>query len=297
MLSDNFASIVNGIEEGRVIFDNLRKSIAYTLTSNIPEIVPYLVFIVFSIPLPLSTVLILCVDLGTDMFPAISFAHESKEADIMLRPPRNSKTDRLVDWGLIRWAYGMSGMIQTGAGFYSYFVVFYQFGMTLPMLYNLDRDAYFGKHSMWCDTKTNVCGYVKDDEEWCNVPGNRLNHSYCYTPTQAKYILAQAQTAFFVAIVFTQFANVIVCKTRKLSIFTKGFQNHLMIFGIIFEFGLCALLCYAPPFQAAFGTEYLAFRHWMLPLAWFMVIVLWDETRKYWVRTRPNSLMAKINYY
>ncbi len=88
--------------KGRVIFDNLRKSIAYTLSSNMPEIIPYLVFVVCSIPLPLSTVLILCVDLGTDMFPAISFAHEAKEADIMLRPPRNSATDHLVDWNLIR---------------------------------------------------------------------------------------------------------------------------------------------------------------------------------------------------
>lgn len=74
LLDDNFASIVNGVEEGRLIFDNLKKSIAYTLTSNIPEIGPFIAFIIVKIPLPLSTVLILCVDLGTDMIPAISMA-------------------------------------------------------------------------------------------------------------------------------------------------------------------------------------------------------------------------------
>ena len=67
LLDDNFASIVTGVEEGRLIFDNLKKSIAYTLTSNIPEISPFLVFILASIPLPLGTVTILCIDLGTDL--------------------------------------------------------------------------------------------------------------------------------------------------------------------------------------------------------------------------------------
>jgi sodium/potassium-transporting ATPase subunit alpha len=58
---------VTGVEEGRLIFDNLKKSIAYTLSSNIPEISPFLMYILFGIPLPLSTVTILCIDLGTDM--------------------------------------------------------------------------------------------------------------------------------------------------------------------------------------------------------------------------------------
>lgn len=67
LLDDNFASIVTGVEEGRLIFDNLKKSIAYTLTSNIPEISPFLFFMIASVPLPLGTVTILCIDLGTDM--------------------------------------------------------------------------------------------------------------------------------------------------------------------------------------------------------------------------------------
>lgn len=67
------ASIVVGVEEGRLIFDNLKKSIAYTLTSNIPEISPFLTYILFGIPLPLGTVTILCIDLGTDMVICISY--------------------------------------------------------------------------------------------------------------------------------------------------------------------------------------------------------------------------------
>merc|ERR1712147_258833 len=101
LLDDNFASIVTGVEEGRLIFDNLKKSIAYTLTSNIPEISPFLLFILADVPLPLGTVTILCIDLGTDLLPAISLAYEEAETDIMKRQPRNPFTDKLVNERLI----------------------------------------------------------------------------------------------------------------------------------------------------------------------------------------------------
>merc|ERR1712121_373639 len=116
LLDDNFASIVTGVEEGRLIFDNLKKSIAYTLPSNIPEISPFLLFMIASVPLPLGTVTILCIDLGTDMVPAISMAYEQAESDIMKRQPRNPFTDKLVNERLISMAYGQIGMIQASAG-------------------------------------------------------------------------------------------------------------------------------------------------------------------------------------
>merc|ERR1712198_253398 len=128
LLDDNFASIVTGVEEGRLIFDNLKKSIAYTLTSNIPEITPFLVFMFFSVPLPLGTVTILCIDLGTDLLPAISLAYEQAESDIMKRNPRNKFTDKLVNERLISMAYGQIGMIQALAGFVCYFVILMQNG-------------------------------------------------------------------------------------------------------------------------------------------------------------------------
>ncbi|XP_017872777.1 PREDICTED: sodium/potassium-transporting ATPase subunit alpha-like isoform X1 [Drosophila arizonae] len=97
LLDDNFASIIVAIEEGRLIFDNLKKSIAYTLTSNLPEITPFLFFVMFDIPLALGTIAILCIDIGTDMLPAISLAYEKAESDIMCRMPRDPHEDRLVN--------------------------------------------------------------------------------------------------------------------------------------------------------------------------------------------------------
>ncbi len=139
LLDDNFASIVSGIEEGRLIFDNLKKSIAYTLTSNIPEISPFLFSILTDAPLPLGTVTILCIDLGTDMIPAISMAYEKPESDIMKRQPRNPYTDRLVNERLISMAYGRVGMMQASAGFFVYFIILSENGFLPRRLFGLRR--------------------------------------------------------------------------------------------------------------------------------------------------------------
>lgn len=76
LMDDNFATIVAGIEEGRVIFDNLKKSISYVMASNFAEIIPFLFYVIFGFPLALGTITILCIDLGTDIFPSMSLAYE-----------------------------------------------------------------------------------------------------------------------------------------------------------------------------------------------------------------------------
>merc|ERR1712209_306267 len=199
LLDDNFASIVTGVEEGRLIFDNLKKSIAYTLTSNIPEISPFLLFILADIPLPLGTVTILCIDLGTDMVPAISMAYEQAESDIMKRPPRNPFTDKLVNERLISMAYGQIGMIQASAGFFVYFVILCENGFWPSTLLGLRRS-------------------------WDSSAVNDLEDSYGqeWTYADRKILEYTCHTAFFVSIVIVQWADLIICKTRKNSVFQQG---------------------------------------------------------------------------
>ena len=152
LVDDNFASIVKGVEEGRLIFDNLKKSIAYTLSSNIPEIGPFLAFITLQIPLPLDTILILLIDLGTDMFPAISFAYEAPESDIMKRPPRDSKQDRLVNRKLLVFAYLEIGVIQCIAAFFVWFQVMQAYGFRASTLLSLGAYDNWGKQTLYCKT-------------------------------------------------------------------------------------------------------------------------------------------------
>jgi magnesium-transporting ATPase (P-type) len=122
LLDDNFASIVAAIEEGRAIFGNIRKFLTYILTSNIPEIVPYLAFVLFRIPLPLTVIQILAVDLGTDMVPALGLGAERPAPGTMRRPPRR-RDERLVDWKLIARAYLWLGIMEATAAMAAFFSV------------------------------------------------------------------------------------------------------------------------------------------------------------------------------
>ena len=88
LLDDNFASIVNAIEEGRAVFENIRKFLTYILAHNVPELVPYLAFSLFAIPLPLTPIQILAIDMGTDSLTALGLGVEAPDPDIMRRPPR-----------------------------------------------------------------------------------------------------------------------------------------------------------------------------------------------------------------
>jgi len=122
LLDDHFATIVAAIEEGRAVYDNLRKFLTYILTSNIPELVPYLAFVLFRIPLPLTIVQILAVDLGTDMLPALALGAERPGPDTMQHPPR-PRGERLLDWGTLLRAYLFLGPLEAVAGMAAFFFV------------------------------------------------------------------------------------------------------------------------------------------------------------------------------
>jgi sodium/potassium-transporting ATPase subunit alpha len=325
LLDDDFTSIVNGVEEGRLIFDNLKKSIAYTLSSNIPEISPFLFFIIFQVPLPLSTVLILCIDLGTDMVPAISFAYENPELDIMERYPRNSKRDHLVNSKLISFAYLQIGIVQASAGFFTYFYILNDYGIRPGTTFALalepgfiprpqDRyDPYqsnpvpcyaldaatgeyltddFGEHIPieGAMSKYGNCNYDNEAfETVLNWNGNKhnavdmrlfytsrepeswsicrwttgvngldfYNQSYvngtqiCYTTEALRF----AQAGYLVSIVCVQWSDLMICKTRALSISQQGMVNNNANFALFFETALVAMLCYIPQLGIPLGTR------------------------------------------
>ena len=122
LLDDNFASIVAAIEEGRAVFENIRKFLTYILSSNIPELVPYLAFVLFRIPLPLTIIQILAVDLGTDMLPALALGAEKPDPGVMHRPPR-ARNERLLSWGLLARAYLFLGVLEAAAAMAVFFFV------------------------------------------------------------------------------------------------------------------------------------------------------------------------------
>jgi magnesium-transporting ATPase (P-type) len=139
--NDNFASIVAGVEEGRAIYSNIRKFITYILTSNVPEIVPFVLFVLFKIPLPLTIMQILAVDLGTDLIPALGLGAERPEPGVMSEPPRSLKK-RLLDFPLLGRAYGFLGIIEASACMAGYLFAYYSSGWKPGMDLASSGDVY-----------------------------------------------------------------------------------------------------------------------------------------------------------
>jgi sodium/potassium-transporting ATPase subunit alpha len=127
LLDDNFASIVAAVEEGRAVFANIRKFLVYVLASNIAELVPFVAFLLFKIPLALTIIQILAVDLGTDLMPALGLGAEPPQPQVMRRPPRSHK-ERLLTWALVSRAYLFLGLIEGAAAMAAFFFVLHRGG-------------------------------------------------------------------------------------------------------------------------------------------------------------------------
>ncbi|KAG9509343.1 Sodium/potassium-transporting ATPase subunit alpha, partial [Fragariocoptes setiger] len=274
LLDDNFASIVTGVEEGRLIFDNLKKSIAYTLASNVPELAPFLMFITFGIPHALGTVTILCIDLGTDVLPAISLAYERAESDIMKRKPRDIDNDRLVNSRLISMAYWQVGVLQASAGFFVYAVIMIENGFWLSRLLNIRIS-------------------------WESKAINDLEDSYGqeWTYNERKILEFTCHTAFFVTIVVVQWFVLLVCKTRRNSLFKQGIDNHVLNFGIFFETALAAFLSYTPGTETALRMYPLRLEWWLWPIPFGIMVFIYDEIRKFILRRNPGGWVEQETYY
>jgi sodium/potassium-transporting ATPase subunit alpha len=129
LLDDNFASLVNGVEEGRATFQNIRKFLTYVLVHNVAELVPYLAFVLLPIPLPLTPVQLLSVDMGTDTLTSLGLGVEKPHPDVMRQPPRSQK-ERLLNASLALRAYLFLGVIEAIAAMAAFFFVLHGSGWT-----------------------------------------------------------------------------------------------------------------------------------------------------------------------
>ena len=250
LLDDNFASIVAAIEEGRTIFENIRKFMTYILTSNVPELVPYLAFAFARVPLALTVMQILAVDLGTDLVPALGLGAEPPDESLMRRPPRR-REERLLTAGVIVRSYLFLGLFEAVAAMGAFFFVLsgagWQWGEAVP-------------------------------------PG-----STAYT---------QATTACLTAIVLMQVVNVHLCRSRRMSVFSKPFFGNPMIAaGIAAELVLLLLIVYTPAGHALFGTAAIDVRAWLVSVPFAIAMVVFEEIRKAVMRRRSMSVMYSIARY
>jgi len=288
LIDDDFSSIVKGIEEGRLIFANLKKSIAYTLTSNIPEIIPFIAQIVLKIPLGLTTIMILCIDLGTDILPAISFAYEESESDIMNIPPRDRHNDKLVTATLISFSYIQIGIIQASCAFTVFFNCLARHGFAGDWI--IESELGFE----WIDEKSTSCF---ENSNVAVATSGIHQGKRCANYEERMFSLRTAQAAFLTSIVICQIACGLACKTRLTSLFTHGMKNMVFNYGLVQETVLIVMLVYIPGLQTAFGTENIEGEDWAIAIPFACFILFYDEMRKYFMRQDPDGDFKKYMYY
>ena len=273
LLDDSFASLVEGIRQGRRIFDNLKKTIAYTLTHLAPEILPVLLALALGIPPGLSSLAVLSIDLITELAPAVSLAYEAAEGDVMARPPRNLKTDRLVTKPLIVYAYIIAGLVESIFCLGAFLWVFASNGISASDLVFADTDELF------TDDAPLLCSESGDD---------------CLDADEQVRVLGLANAAWYITLVVSQAGfHLWTCKTMRASIRDADYVNLLSYMGSLLAIALMVIFAFVPGLQDIMG-----FAEAPAPalvavtaIASGITLLVIGETRKFIVR---NAKSAKV---
>jgi P-type Ca2+ transporter type 2C len=256
LTNDNFGAIVSAIEEGRAVYDNIRKFLTYIFSSNMPEMVPFLVTAMFPIPLALTVRQILAVDLGTDLMPALGLGVEQPEPGIMSSPPR-SKKQTVVDSGLLWRAFGWLGVIEVLLCYAGFFAVFFVTG-------NL------GKYIPFFSATP--------------VP------EYLYTPMGILAAYAIANTVYHAGVVTAQVGNVFACRTETAHNSQLGwFSNKYIWIGIGIELIIIFLLIYIPFLAGIFNHVEIPFYFWPALFLYAVILYTLEWLRKAVMRRRSRK--------
>ncbi len=257
LLDDNFATIVEAVKEGRAIYYNIQKFITYILASNVPEVIPFIVMGILDIPLALTVLLVLAIDLGTDLIPAISLGEELPDKDVLDSPPR-SRNSNILNGKVMLRAYTFLGLIETAMLFIMFFFAWDYFGYSFNEVRALTSsitDGTASEHAM---------------------------NAYKYAVTLA-----------FGAVVACQIGNVLVCRSARLPLYkSMEKKNSLMLWGIVTEGLLFLLIAYVPFLQEIFGTVGPQINHLILLLGCPIILITLEEMRKWIVRSKNKLVKA-----
>ncbi|KAI9691108.1 MAG: hypothetical protein M1822_008728 [Bathelium mastoideum] len=266
VLLESFAAIVEAVKYGRVVFDNLKKTICYLLPAgSFSEFWPVFTSVLFGLPQILSSFLMIVICCFTDCAAATAIAYEKPEADVLLLRPRNPKKDHLVDWRLVLQSYGFIGILETVSSFAVSFWYAQRHGLRFS--------------DLWFGFGATPNGITQD---------------------QYASILNTASSIYFVNLVVMQWFNLMAVRTRRLSILTqpplfrRSTQNFYLLPAIGFAVVFAIFFMYVPKFHSVLGTSPVPAEFWFLPMGFGMGILLLDEGRKLAARKKPRSFCAKF---
>lgn len=243
LTDDNFATIVTAVEEGRVIFANIRKFVSFLLSCNVGEILVIFLTTLLLGPnyAPLSAIQLLWLNLVTDSFPALALGQEKAESDIMDRPPRK-KSENIINRDMI-WVI----VVQAVAIFVAVFAAFQIGRLLFP---DVLSTAVYGAD--------------------LSVPAAALAPHFSFLPLEGFVPSHGARTFAFVTLICAEVLRAYSSRSDRHTVFSLGlFSNKAMVKATLFSFFLLLVVIYVPVLDVVFETAPLSLRDWaiVLPLA------------------------------
>ncbi|KAF9199604.1 hypothetical protein BGZ49_010252 [Haplosporangium sp. Z 27] len=324
LLDDNFASTVRGIEEGRLIFTNLKKSIQYTITHSMPEVIPNLLYVIASIPLPINAMLILVIDLGFELLLSLTFAWDKPESStgLMRLTPRKPVTPASIERRRRLAARALPTVFDDESkeeikpSFSTRFQ--HNFKAMFTAVYwrekfesTEDEILVDARLLSWAYLEVGIIEtigalvtfFVVFYKEAGITPAMAvtMQKANAFSGADAdpanKELLAKAQSSFYLGIMIMQLFNMFACKCRYRLPFGKYmFSNVRSFIGLFFGCALGFFIVYCPGLETVFGTSRdTAFVYLLIPFAFGVFIIFYATMRTLILRKlKPTSMNEEI---
>ena len=254
LTDDNYASIVSAVEQGRIIYANIRKFVFFLLSSNVAEIMVIFLATIAGLPTPLTAIQLLWLNLITDGAPALALAMEKGDPDIMQRKPR-AKSEPIID-GRMRWGIVIQTIMQTAA-------VLTAFGVGL--LWHLRAGGAM-------PAGVNPVVFL-------------LQYNWSGLDVQT------AETMAFITLSLCELFRAYTVRSEYASVFRIGvFSNRYMQLAVGISILLLILVCVVPPLQVVFNTHSMSVGEWSLVLSLSLIPAVSEEITKFFLRRNSERL-------
>ncbi|MFH0824994.1 MAG: cation-translocating P-type ATPase [Pseudomonadota bacterium] len=250
LTDDNFASIVAAVEQGRIIYSNIRKFVFFLLSSNVAEIMIIFLPTLFRLPTPLTAIQLLWLNLVTDGAPALALAKEEGDPDVMDHPPRD-KTEPIIH-GPMRLGILIQTVAQTGATLAAF---------AMGLIWQLQT-------SNALPADVNPVLFV-------------LQHNWTGVNVEL------AQTMAFVTLSLCELFRAFTVRSEKLSIFTIGpFSNQYLVWAVSASVLLLGVTVFVPFLNPIFNTQPLDLNQWTIVLGLAIIPAATEEITKWYMRLK-----------
>ena len=257
LTDDNYASIVSAIEQGRIIYANIRKFVYFLLSSNVAEIMIIFLATLAGLPTPLTAIQLLWLNLLTDGAPALALAMEKGDPDAMQRPPRPT-TEPIIN-GPMQGGIGIQTVLQTGAVLGAF---------ALGLIWELTKSGYDVPQGF------GALGFLLQFKDWAAVGGD----------------VRIAETMAFVTLSLCELFRAYTVRSERASVFQLGvFSNKWMQYAVGLSLILMVAVVTVPFLQDIFETQVLALNEWLAVVGLALLPAVGEEIYKFFLRRADHS--------